>query len=73
MRLLSIIFLFVFSLSAIGQQPVTDSIKDLSRSRLNKEPIDTTISPVKITTDPKTGFKDLFVGKPEEEGLKKFS
>ena len=69
MRLISIITLLICSIAAFAQQPVTDSIKDLSRSRLNKEPIDSTIMPVKLGTDPKTGFKDLFVGKPEEEGL----
>jgi len=69
MRLVPIIFLFLSSVGVTAQQPVTDSIKDLSRSRLNKEPIDSTITPVKIAIDPKAGFKDLFVGKPEEEGL----
>lgn len=70
MRLLSVIFFLICPAGfMIAQQPVTDSIKDLSRSRLNKEPIDSTIRPVKIATDPKTGFQDLYVGKPEEEGL----
>src|SRR6185369_16692065 len=31
--------------------------------------VDSTIVPVAIAADPKAGFKDLFVGKPEEQGL----
>ena len=67
MRFVFILF-FVSSVRAFAQQPV-DSIKDLSRSRLFKDPVDSTITPVKVTSDPKAGFKDLFVGKPEEQGL----
>ena len=68
MRLLLFIFTSILSVAATAQQPV-DSIKDLSRSRLFKNPVDSTIAPATITSDPKTGFKDLFVAKPEEEGL----
>lgn len=53
---------------ANAQQPI-DSVKDLSRSRLFKDPVDSTITPVPVASDPKTGFKDLFVAKPQEEGL----
>ena len=66
MRFLFTIFIFSFPFGAIAQQ--TDSIRDLSKSRLYKPP-DSTIAPVTIVNDPKEGFKDLFVGKPEEEGL----
>ena len=66
MRFLFTIFIFSFSFGAVAQQ--TDSIRDLSKSRLYKPP-DSTIAPVTIVNDPKEGFKDLFVGKPEEEGL----
>ena len=68
MRFFVFILFFVSSVRAFAQQPV-DSIKDLSRSRLFKDPVDSTITPVKVTSDPKAGFKDLFVGKPEEQGL----
>ena len=68
MRFLSIIVFFFACLAAYAQQPI-DSIRDLSRSRLYKEPIDSTIKPIEIANDPKAGFKDLFVAKPEEEGL----
>lgn len=68
MRFLLFILLFLFSVGAIAQQPI-DSVKDLSRSRLFKDPIDSTIAPITVTSDPKAGFKDLFVGKPEEQGL----
>src|SRR5688500_3633772 len=66
MRFLLTIFIFIFSFGVIAQQ--ADSIRDLSKSRLYK-PFDSTIAPVNVTNDPKEGFKDLFVGKPEEEGL----
>jgi len=68
MRLLSFILFFISSVALHAQQPA-DSIKDLSRSRLYKEPVDSTITPVIAANDPKAGFKDLFVAKPEEEGL----
>lgn len=68
MRFLSFISFFITCVVAHAQQPV-DSIKDLSRSRLYKDRVDSTITPVKIENDPKTGFKDLFVARPEEEGL----
>lgn len=67
MRLVFIIIFFACSITAIAQQPA-DSIIDLSRSRLHAPP-DSTITPVKIISDPKEGFKDIFVSKPEEEGL----
>jgi membrane-bound lytic murein transglycosylase D len=67
MRSLSIIFFLVCSLVVTAQQP-TDSIIDLSKSRLHQPP-DSTISPVKIINDPKEGFKDIFISKPVEEGL----
>ena len=68
MRFLTFIAFFMTCVAAYAQQPI-DSIRDLSRSRLYKEPIDSTIKPVAIASDPKAGFKDLFVAKPEEEGL----
>jgi len=68
MRFLFFILFFISCLAVNAQQPV-DSIKDLSRSRLYKEPIDSTIKPLTIANDPKAGFKDLFVSKPEQEGL----
>ena len=68
MRFLLFIFFFGFIIVLPAQQP-KDSIKDLSRSRLYKDPVDSTIIPVTIAADPKTGFKDLFVADPEEEGL----
>jgi membrane-bound lytic murein transglycosylase D len=69
MRYLFTILISLFTIAAFAQQ-ASDTIIDLSRSRINKPPVDsTTIVPVAIATDPKTGFKDLFVGKPEEEGL----
>lgn len=68
MRSLAFILLFTSSAGLCAQEPA-DSMKDLSRSRLFKEPVDSTIRPVTISNDPKTGFKDLFVAKPEEEGL----
>src|SRR5687768_4913992 len=69
MRFLYTILLFISSVATSAQQPTTDSIRDLSRSRLNKEPVDSTITPVEIVNDPKTGFRELYVNKPEEEGL----
>jgi len=69
MRFLYTILLFISSVATSAQQPTTDSIRDLSRSRLNKEPVDSTITPVEIVNDPKTGFRELYVSKPEEEGL----
>ena len=68
MRFLTFIAFFMTCVAAYAQQPI-DSIRDLSRSRLYKEPVDSTIKPVAIASDPKAGFKDLFVAKPEEEGL----
>jgi membrane-bound lytic murein transglycosylase D len=56
----------IISVGAIAQQ--ADSIRDLSKSRLY-QPVDSPIAPVNVANDPKEGFKDLFVGKPEEEGL----
>ena len=69
MRFLSIILLLVSFAAVNAQQATADSIKDLSRSRLYKEPVDSTIATVAIANDPKTGFKDLYVNKPEEEGF----
>jgi membrane-bound lytic murein transglycosylase D len=68
MRLSLFILFFVSCVAVNAQQPI-DSVKDLSRSRLFKDPVDSTITPVVITNDPKIGFKDLFVAKPEEQGL----
>jgi len=68
MRFLFIILFFIPGLASLAQQFPGDSIRDLSQSRLYK-PVDSTIAQVKISTDPKEGFKDLFVDKPEEEGL----
>lgn len=68
MRFLFIILFFITGLASVAQQFPGDSIRDLSQSRLYK-PADSTIAQVKISTDPKEGFKDLFVDKPEEEGL----
>ena len=69
MRFLFIIFLYSMSLTLTAQQAATDSIRDLSRSRLHPQPVDSTIVPVVIANDPKTGFKSLYVSKPEEEGF----
>ncbi len=69
MRFLFIISLFSLALTVTAQQAATDSIRDLSRSRLNNQPADSTIAPVVIANDPKTGFRSLYVSKPEEEGL----
>ena len=65
------LFTILISISAIvvAAQQASDTIVDLSRSRINKPVVDSTIAPVAIAADPKAGFKDLFVGKPEEEGL----
>src|SRR6187401_621775 len=64
------LFTILISLSTIAvTAQVSDTIIDLSRSRTNKPVVDSTIAHVDITADPKTGFKDLFAGKPEEEGL----
>lgn len=68
MRFLFLILILISFVAADAQQP-TDSITDLSRSRLYKDPVDSTIRPVAIASDPKEGFKDLFVPQPEEEGL----
>jgi membrane-bound lytic murein transglycosylase D len=67
MRFLFFILFFISSFALTAQQ--TDTIVDLSRSRINKPVIDSTITPITIASDPKAGFKDLFVSKPEEEGL----
>ncbi|HET6769530.1 MAG TPA: lytic transglycosylase domain-containing protein [Chitinophagaceae bacterium] len=66
MRFLLTILISIFCIGATAQQ--ADSIRDLSKSRLYK-PVDSTVAPVNVTNDPKEGFKDLFVGDPEEEGL----
>lgn len=67
MRYLSVIIILITG--AVDAQEPTDSIKDLSRSRLFKDPVDSTITTVAIAADPKKGFRDLFVAKPEEDGL----
>ena len=67
MRFLFFILFLISVLPGISQVP-TDSITDLSKSRLHQPP-DSTIAPVKINADPKEGFKDLYIAKPEEEGL----
>jgi hypothetical protein len=61
--------LILISVIVVTAQQASDTIIDLSRSRINKPAVDSTIAPVAIASDPKTGFKDLFAGKPEEEGL----
>jgi membrane-bound lytic murein transglycosylase D len=66
MRFLLTILISSLSIGAIAQP--ADSIRDLSKSRLYK-PVDSTIAPVNVANDPKEGFKDLFVGNAEEEGL----
>ena len=68
MRFLITIFAIFIVPGVFAQEIPADSIKDLSRSRLHQPP-DSTITPVKIASDPKEGFKDLFIAKPEEEGL----
>ena len=68
MRYLFTILILISAIVVTGQQ-TSDTIIDLSRSRINKPVVDSTIAHVNITSDPKTGFKDLFAGKPEEEGL----
>ena len=68
MRYLFTILILISAIVVTGQQG-SDTIVDLSRSRINKPVVDSTIAHVDITADPKTGFKDLFAGKPEEEGL----
>ena len=68
MRYLFTILILIAAMVASAQQP-SDTIIDLSRSRTNKPVIDSTIAHLAIAGDPKTGFKYLFVGKPEEEGL----
>ena len=68
MRYLFTILILISAIVVTAQQ-ASDTIKDLSRSRINKPVVDSTIVPVAIATDPKAGFKDLFIGKPEEEGL----
>lgn len=68
MRFSLFILLFISSVALNAQQPI-DSVKDLSRSRLFQDPVDSTINKTTITNDPKKGFKDLFVNKPEDEGL----
>ena len=68
MRFLFTILIFLSAIVVTAQQ-ASDTIIDLSRSRTNKPVIDSTIIPVAIASDPKTGFKDLYAGKPEEEGL----
>ena len=68
MRYLFTILILIAAIVA-GAQQASDTIIDLSRSRINKPAVDSTIAHVAIAGDPKTGFKDLFVGKPEEEGL----
>ena len=68
MRFSVTILFTIFSIVLTAQQ-TADTIVDLSRSRIYKPVIDSTITPVAIANDPKTGFKDLYVGKPEENGL----
>ncbi|HEY5773539.1 MAG TPA: lytic transglycosylase domain-containing protein [Chitinophagaceae bacterium] len=68
MRYLFTILILISAVVATAQQ-APDTIIDLSRSRINRPAIDSTIAPVAVASDPKTGFKDLFAGKPEEEGL----
>jgi len=64
------LFTILISLSTVVvTAQVSDTIIDLSRSRTNKPVVDSTIVPVAIAADPKAGFKDLYLGKPEEEGL----
>ena len=60
MRFLLFILTLISGAAIQAQQPI-DSVKDLSRSRLYKDPVDSTITPVTVTNDPKTGFKNLFV------------
>jgi membrane-bound lytic murein transglycosylase D len=67
MRFLFTILISLYTIAVTAQ--VSDTIIDLSKSRINKPVVDSTIVPVAIASDPKAGFKDLFVGKPEEEGL----
>ena len=69
MRSLLTIIFFLTTKVLVAQQ-TSDTIIDLSKSRNYKPMIDSTIMPVAIANDPKSGFKDLFVGKPEEDGLK---
>jgi len=61
--------LILIAVRIVAAQQTSDTIVDLSRSRNFKAAVDSTIAPVAIASDPKTGFKDLYVGKPEEEGL----
>ena len=63
------LFTILISLSAIvvTAQQASDTIIDLSRSRTNKPVVDSTIVPVAIATDPKAGFKDLFVVNPKKK------
>jgi len=68
MRHLFTILSLLLSIALTAQQ-TSDTIIDLSRSRNFKPVVDSTIVPVAIAGDPKTGFKDLFVGKQEEDGL----
>ena len=68
MRFFITIFSLIIGSAIFAQEIPGDSVKDLSRSRLHQRP-DTSISIVKIANDPKEGFKDLFIAKPEEEGL----
>ena len=68
MRYLFTILILISAIAVTAQQ-ASDTIIDLSRSRINRPAVDSTIAPVAIASDPKTGFKDLFAGKPEEEGL----
>src|SRR5678810_350313 len=68
MRYLFTILISISALIVSGQQ-ASDTIIDLSRSRSNKPVADSTIARVVIASDPKAGFKDLFVGRPEDEGL----
>ena len=67
MRFLFTILISLATIAVTAQ--VSDTIIDLSRSRTNKPVVDSTIIHVAIASDPKAGFKDLFVGKPEEQGL----
>ncbi|HEX6849159.1 MAG TPA: lytic transglycosylase domain-containing protein, partial [Chitinophagaceae bacterium] len=61
--------LILFSSIVVAAQQGSDTIIDLSRSRNFKPVVDSTIVPLVVAGDPKAGFKDLYVGQPEEDGL----
>src|SRR5574339_486357 len=68
MRHVFTILILISSIIVAAQQG-SDTIIDLSRSRNFKPVVDSTIVPVVVAGDPKAGFKDLYVGQPEEDGL----